>query len=185
MAWVYDTYDRMHPGENNLPVVTGKFLELGGSEGRARPPDADASTASNASSPWAACRAGPSSPARGWPCRASARWRVAHAYSKRRVTSHRRERLRGAILAEDGDNLDLDAVEPPTATKRAQAGDRLDVKEIFHDLVAEILPSRLVIEHFGAARRSVGRFPLPIDASTTCVIRRPRSCWPRASRSRT
>ncbi len=34
MAWVYDTYDRMHPGENNLPAVTGKPLELGGSEGR-------------------------------------------------------------------------------------------------------------------------------------------------------
>lgn len=34
MAWVFDTYDRMHPGNNNLPVVTGKPLELGGSEGR-------------------------------------------------------------------------------------------------------------------------------------------------------
>jgi glutamate dehydrogenase (NAD(P)+) len=35
MAWVYDTYDNMHPGQNNLPVVTGKPIELGGSEGRA------------------------------------------------------------------------------------------------------------------------------------------------------
>jgi glutamate dehydrogenase/leucine dehydrogenase len=35
MAWIYDTYDLMHPGENNRPVVTGKPLELGGSEGRA------------------------------------------------------------------------------------------------------------------------------------------------------
>jgi len=34
MAWIYDTYDRMHPGENNRPVVTGKPLGLGGSEGR-------------------------------------------------------------------------------------------------------------------------------------------------------
>lgn len=34
MAWVFDTYDRLHPGGNNLPVVTGKPLELGGSEGR-------------------------------------------------------------------------------------------------------------------------------------------------------
>ena len=34
MAWIFDTYDRLHPGENNLPVVTGKPLELGGSEGR-------------------------------------------------------------------------------------------------------------------------------------------------------
>lgn len=34
MAWVYDTYDLMHPGENNRPVVTGKPLELGGSAGR-------------------------------------------------------------------------------------------------------------------------------------------------------
>ncbi len=35
MAWVYDTYDMMHPGHNNLPVVTGKPLDLGGSLGRA------------------------------------------------------------------------------------------------------------------------------------------------------
>lgn len=34
MAWILDTYDSMHPGQNNLPVVTGKPLELGGSEGR-------------------------------------------------------------------------------------------------------------------------------------------------------
>lgn len=34
MAWIFDTYDRMHPGRNNRPVVTGKPLELGGSEGR-------------------------------------------------------------------------------------------------------------------------------------------------------
>ena len=34
MAWVYDTYDVMHPGENNLPVVTGKPIDLGGSPGR-------------------------------------------------------------------------------------------------------------------------------------------------------
>lgn len=34
MAWVYDTYDQMHPGRNNLPVVTGKPLEIGGSIGR-------------------------------------------------------------------------------------------------------------------------------------------------------
>lgn len=34
MAWIYDTYDVLHPGRNNLPVVTGKPLEIGGSEGR-------------------------------------------------------------------------------------------------------------------------------------------------------
>ena len=34
MAWVYDTYSMMHPGQNNLPVVTGKPLDLGGSKGR-------------------------------------------------------------------------------------------------------------------------------------------------------
>ena len=34
MAIVYDTYTMMHPGENNLPVVTGKPLDLGGSPGR-------------------------------------------------------------------------------------------------------------------------------------------------------
>jgi glutamate dehydrogenase (NAD(P)+) len=34
MAWIYDTYHMMHPGENNLPVVTGKPVDLGGSLGR-------------------------------------------------------------------------------------------------------------------------------------------------------
>ena len=34
MAWVYDTYNAFHPGENNLAVVTGKPLEIGGSFGR-------------------------------------------------------------------------------------------------------------------------------------------------------
>jgi glutamate dehydrogenase (NAD(P)+) len=30
MAWMYDTYSMMHPGEANLPVVTGKPVALGG-----------------------------------------------------------------------------------------------------------------------------------------------------------
>ena len=34
MAWIYDTYDMTHPGKNNLPVVTGKPVSLGGSLGR-------------------------------------------------------------------------------------------------------------------------------------------------------
>ena len=34
MAWIYDTYATLHPGENNLPVVTGKPLDIGGSLGR-------------------------------------------------------------------------------------------------------------------------------------------------------
>lgn len=34
MAWIYDTYDRLHPGKNNLPVVTGKPVDVGGSLGR-------------------------------------------------------------------------------------------------------------------------------------------------------
>ncbi len=34
MAWIYDTYDLMHPGDNNLAVVTGKPIEIGGSLGR-------------------------------------------------------------------------------------------------------------------------------------------------------
>ena len=36
MAWVYDTYDVMHSGNNNRAVVTGKPESLGGSAGRAR-----------------------------------------------------------------------------------------------------------------------------------------------------
>jgi glutamate dehydrogenase (NAD(P)+) len=34
MAWIYDTYQMMHPGQNNLPVVTGKPVDIGGSFGR-------------------------------------------------------------------------------------------------------------------------------------------------------
>jgi len=35
MAWIYDTYDVLHPGYNNRPVVTGKPVEMGGSWVRA------------------------------------------------------------------------------------------------------------------------------------------------------
>lgn len=34
MAWIFDTYDVLHPGRNNRAVVTGKPLSLGGSFGR-------------------------------------------------------------------------------------------------------------------------------------------------------
>jgi len=34
MAWIYDTYQMMNPGQNNLPVVTGKPVDMGGSLGR-------------------------------------------------------------------------------------------------------------------------------------------------------
>ncbi len=34
MAWIYDTYHMMHPGLNNLGVVTGKPVDMGGSLGR-------------------------------------------------------------------------------------------------------------------------------------------------------
>lgn len=34
MAWMYDTYDKLHPGQNNRGVVTGKPLDLGGVVGR-------------------------------------------------------------------------------------------------------------------------------------------------------
>lgn len=34
MAWIYDTYTMLHPGRNNLPVVTGKPVNIGGSLGR-------------------------------------------------------------------------------------------------------------------------------------------------------
>jgi glutamate dehydrogenase (NAD(P)+) len=34
MAWIYDTYDILHPGKNNRPVVTGKPIQMGGSYGR-------------------------------------------------------------------------------------------------------------------------------------------------------
>jgi glutamate dehydrogenase (NAD(P)+) len=34
MAWIFDTYDILHPGFNNRPVVTGKPIEMGGAFGR-------------------------------------------------------------------------------------------------------------------------------------------------------
>ena len=34
MAWIYDTYQALHPTKNNRPVVTGKPIVLGGSLGR-------------------------------------------------------------------------------------------------------------------------------------------------------
>ena len=34
MAWVFDTFDAFHRGQNNRAVVTGKPLRLGGSLGR-------------------------------------------------------------------------------------------------------------------------------------------------------
>ena len=34
MARIFDTYDMMHPGRNNRPVVTGKPIDIGGSYGR-------------------------------------------------------------------------------------------------------------------------------------------------------
>jgi len=34
MAWIYDTYEMLHPGKNNRPVVTGKPIQIGGSYGR-------------------------------------------------------------------------------------------------------------------------------------------------------
>ena len=34
MSWIFDTYDVLNPGRNNLPVVTGKPLDIGGSLGR-------------------------------------------------------------------------------------------------------------------------------------------------------
>ena len=34
MAWIYDTYDMIHRGRNNLGVVTGKPIDIGGSLGR-------------------------------------------------------------------------------------------------------------------------------------------------------
>ena len=34
MAWIFDTYEVLHPGFNNRPVVTGKPIEMGGAYGR-------------------------------------------------------------------------------------------------------------------------------------------------------
>ena len=38
MAWIFDTYDKLHPGFNNRPVVTGKPIEAVGNPPREDPP---------------------------------------------------------------------------------------------------------------------------------------------------
>ena len=120
MAWVYDTYDNLHPGENNLPVVTGKPLELGGSEGR--------DEATGRGCVFALERAlalglvpgldgvdGARVAIQGFGevGRVAARLLVGQGARVIAVSDSR-----GGVLAEDGDGLDLDAV----AAQKAAAG---------------------------------------------------------------
>ena len=120
MAWVYDTYDNLHPGENNLPVVTGKPLELGGSEGR--------DEATGRGCVFALERAlalglvpgldgvdGARVAIQGFGevGRVAARLLVGQGARVMAVSDSR-----GGVLAEDGDGLDLDAV----AAQKAAAG---------------------------------------------------------------
>jgi glutamate dehydrogenase (NAD(P)+) len=120
MAWVYDTYDNMHPGENNLPVVTGKPLELGGSEGR--------DEATGRGCVFALERALALGVVPGLEEVGGARVAIqgfgevgrvaARLLSERGAHIIAVSDSRGGVLAENGDNLDLDAV----AAQKAEVG---------------------------------------------------------------
>ncbi len=120
MAWIYDTYDRMHPGQNNLPVVTGKPLEIGGSEGRG---EATGRGCVYCTERFLALG--------GLPGRGEltgARIAIQGFGEVGRVAARLYQEMgahviavsdsKGAILAENGDNLDLDAL----TTHRKEAG---------------------------------------------------------------
>jgi glutamate dehydrogenase (NAD(P)+) len=120
MAWIYDTYDRMHPGQNNLPVVTGKPLEIGGSEGRG---EATGRGCVYCTERFLALG--------GLPGRGEltgARIAILGFGEVGRVAARLYQEMgahviavsdsKGAILAENGDNLDLDAL----TTHRKEAG---------------------------------------------------------------
>ena len=120
MAWVYDTYDNLHPGENNLPVVTGKPLALGGSEGR--------DEATGRGCVFALERALTLGVVPGLDGVDGARVAIQGFGEVGRVAARllveRGARViavsdsRGGVLAEDGDSLDLDAV----AAQKAETG---------------------------------------------------------------
>jgi glutamate dehydrogenase/leucine dehydrogenase len=120
MAWVYDTYDNMHPGENNLPVVTGKPLEMGGSEGR---DEATGRGCVFAAERFIALGAVPAlSEINGARVAIQGYGEVGRVAA--RLLAERGAHIialsdsRGGVLAENGDKLDLDAL----AMHKAEAG---------------------------------------------------------------
>ena len=120
MAWIYDTYDNMHPGENNLPVVTGKPLEMGGSEGRG---DATGRGCVFATERFLALGAVPNlSDVNGARVAIQGYGEVGRVAA--RLLAERGAHIiamsdsRGGVLAENGDSLDLDAL----AAHKAEAG---------------------------------------------------------------
>ena len=120
MAWIYDTYDNMHPGENNLPVVTGKPLEMGGSEGR---DEATGRGCVLAVERFITLGAVPAlSEINGARVAIQGYGEVGRVAA--RLLAERGAHIialsdsRGGVLAENGDNLDLDAL----AMHKAEAG---------------------------------------------------------------
>jgi glutamate dehydrogenase (NAD(P)+) len=120
MAWIYDTYDNLHPGDNNLPVVTGKPLELGGSEGRSEATGRGCVLAAErlialgaVPGLTEACGARVAIQGYGEVGRVAAR-----LLSERGAHIIAISDSRGGVLAENGDSLDLDAL----AAYKAEAG---------------------------------------------------------------
>ncbi len=120
MAWIFDTYDRLHPGENNLPVVTGKPLELGGSEGRGEATGRGCVYCTErflalGGLPGLEELAGARVAIQGFGEVGGVAARLLQEQGAHVIAI---SDSRGGILAENGDNLDLAAV----ATHRAEAG---------------------------------------------------------------
>ena len=112
MAWVYDTFDNMHPGENNLPVVTGKPLEIGGSEGRSEATGRGCVIAAErvlalGAVPGLSEVGGARVAIQGYGEVGRVAARLLHERGARIIAI---SDSRGGVLAEDGDRLDLDAL---------------------------------------------------------------------------
>ena len=114
MAWIYDTYQIMHPAGRTCPVVTGKPLDLGGIPGR--------SEATGRGCVYATERFLGLGGVHGRADLAGARIAI-QGYGEVGRVAARLYRDAGAriiavsdsragILAQEGDSLDLDAVSP-------------------------------------------------------------------------
>ncbi len=124
MAWIYDTYDAMHPGENNLPVVTGKPLTIGGSEGRGEATGRGAVLAAErllslGVVPELSSLDGARVAIQGYGEVGRVAARLLHERGARVIAI---SDSRGGVLASNGDRLDLDALNAQKAEQATVVG---------------------------------------------------------------
>ncbi len=124
MAWIYDTYDAMHPGENNLPVVTGKPLAIGGSEGRSEATGRGAVLAAErllslGVVPQLTALDGARIAIQGYGEVGRVAARLLHERGARVIAI---SDSRGGVLASNGDRLDLDALNAHKAEQGTVVG---------------------------------------------------------------